>query len=211
MQILVFGASTTYGAWDREGGWIDRLKRYLHEKTIASDYEDEYLVYNLAIDGDTTDGVIKRLEAETKLRLWPGEDTIIMFSIGINDAMANSQTGELRIAPKRIEKNFIKLFDLAKQFTDKIIFVGYQPVDESKVDPIPWKKEYSYRNEQLKQVEQIAKQVFEARGGHFIETMSHFKNMPYNDYLCDGVHPNTEANNKIFEIIKNYLIEKEII
>ncbi len=34
-RILVFGPSTTYGAWDIEGGWVQRLRRYLDEKQLA--------------------------------------------------------------------------------------------------------------------------------------------------------------------------------
>ena len=32
--ILVFGTSTTYGAWDSEGGWVQRLTKYLDNKQL---------------------------------------------------------------------------------------------------------------------------------------------------------------------------------
>ena len=47
-QILVFGTSTTYGCWDIEGGWVQRLRKYLDEKQL-DDPELYYIVYNLGI------------------------------------------------------------------------------------------------------------------------------------------------------------------
>lgn len=36
VQILFFGPSTTYGAWDSEGGYVQRLRKYLDKKVIDS-------------------------------------------------------------------------------------------------------------------------------------------------------------------------------
>lgn len=36
MRILIFGDSITYGAWDSEGGWADRLKRWAHQHYLAN-------------------------------------------------------------------------------------------------------------------------------------------------------------------------------
>jgi len=68
-HILVFGTSTTYGAWDSEGGWVARLRKFLDEKTISSNYKSEGLIYNLGVSGDKTEDVLKRFEPETKARL----------------------------------------------------------------------------------------------------------------------------------------------
>ena len=63
MSICVFGDSTAWGAWDEEkGGWVNRLRLSLESKN----YEPQ--VYNLAIDGDTSEGVRERFEAEATLR-----------------------------------------------------------------------------------------------------------------------------------------------
>jgi len=38
-NILIFGASITYGVWDLEkGGWVQRLRDYLEKKHELGDY-----------------------------------------------------------------------------------------------------------------------------------------------------------------------------
>ena len=77
-KILVFGASITYGAWDLEGGWVDRLKKYCHK----FDLEDKfyYLVENLGISGQISKDILERFELETKAR-YRGKEDIIIVSI----------------------------------------------------------------------------------------------------------------------------------
>ena len=82
-NILVFGASITWGAWDREGGWVQRLRNFVDEKNISNPDYDR-MIYNLGISGDTTENLLSRLENEVKTRL-SEEETIIIFSIGTND------------------------------------------------------------------------------------------------------------------------------
>jgi lysophospholipase L1-like esterase len=35
MRLLIFGDSITYGAWDIEGGWAARLRKFLDGKTLT--------------------------------------------------------------------------------------------------------------------------------------------------------------------------------
>ena len=50
--ILVFGTSSTYGCWDEEGGWVQRLRKHLDKKQLTDKDSDlYYLVYNLGISG----------------------------------------------------------------------------------------------------------------------------------------------------------------
>ncbi|MBU4000173.1 SGNH/GDSL hydrolase family protein, partial [Patescibacteria group bacterium] len=91
-QILVFGDSIAYGAWDKEGGWVERLKVFTNRKAISSGLEFYCAVYNLAIDGDYTRTLLKRLESETKQRADVGQETIFVFAIGKNDAISNKKS-----------------------------------------------------------------------------------------------------------------------
>ena len=88
-HIFIFGDSITYGSWDKEGGWADRLKRFLHDKYLKT-RGDYCLVYNLGVSGDTTKEVLKRFDFETKRRLDKKEENIFIFSIGANDASTYS-------------------------------------------------------------------------------------------------------------------------
>ena len=51
VQILIFGDSIAWGAWDKEGGWVQRLRKLIDEKNL-SDPEFYCLVYNLGVSGN---------------------------------------------------------------------------------------------------------------------------------------------------------------
>ncbi len=66
--ILVFGDSISYGAWDIEGGWVSRLRKFLDKKNLSEENFD-CKVYNLGISGDNSSGVLNRFEFETRQRI----------------------------------------------------------------------------------------------------------------------------------------------
>ena len=76
-NILVFGDSITYGAWDKDGGWVQRLRKFLDEN-----YED-FFVCNLGVSGNNSDDLLKRFEFETEQRIKEEKKTIFIFAIGI--------------------------------------------------------------------------------------------------------------------------------
>ncbi|MBU4142032.1 SGNH/GDSL hydrolase family protein [Patescibacteria group bacterium] len=85
------------------------------------------------------------------------------------------------------------------------------PIDESKVDPIPWLPEVSYKNEYIKRYDKIIKSVCAENKIAFIEIFEKLKKENCKNLLEDGVHPNSKGHEKIFEIVKDYLIENKII
>lgn len=213
-HILVFGASTTWGAWDSEGGWVERLRRLVDKQnitnTLAGRFDDQVFVYNLGISGDTLEGVLDRFEVETQAR-WADEDyeeLIFLFSVGINDSIYFLDRQAPICRPTDFAYNLKKLVDKAKEYSNKIFYVGSMPVDESRVDPIPWLPGHSYKNEYVRQFNYIAKQVFEENGGQFIEIFDQSKD--YKNKLVDGVHPNDEGHQQIFEIVKKFLYTRGI-
>lgn len=192
MNILIFGDSITWGAYDPEqGGWATRLRNYFEEK------DNDIDVYNLGISGDTTADLLSRIEVEAKSR----EPNLIIFSIGINDAQFIHSTNGLRVALDEFQQNIAKLFSIAKKFTDKIVFVGLTKVDESKTTPIPWDTDKSYTNENIKRLDNAIKKFCEDRKLKFIPLDS----VVGNDDLIDGLHPNTKGHIKIFNRMKSEL------
>jgi len=165
VQILIFGDSITYGAWDKEGGWVRRLRKFLDEN-----YED-YLIYNLGISGNNTDDLIERFEFETKQRLKENDETIIIFAIG----------------------------------------VGLTPVDETKTTPIPWNTDKSYKNEYIQKYNETIKNICDENKIYFIEVFEKLKETNYQELLEDGLHPSSVGHQKIFEVVKDFLIENKII
>lgn len=70
-EIYVFGSSTTWGAWDHEGGgWAQRLRSDIDR--IPAGRPDLWCpVYNLGIPGDTSTGVAARIRNEISARHGP--------------------------------------------------------------------------------------------------------------------------------------------
>ena len=140
-RICVFGASVTWGAFDKEkGGWVNRLK-------LINFTQGNYLeIYNLGISGDTTNNILKRIDFEL-LTIKPN---IIIFSVGSNDSLYLKSEDDNYINFKKFEKNLNELYKKSKKFKKKIIFVGLIKVDENKTNPIPWNINMCYTNKYIK-------------------------------------------------------------
>ncbi|HSX40947.1 MAG TPA: GDSL-type esterase/lipase family protein [Candidatus Saccharimonadales bacterium] len=210
-QILVFGTSITYGAWDSEGGWVARLRKYIDAKTIASN--NEYcLVYNLGISGDTTDGILQRFEEEARRRIAiEDKDVTFLFHVGINDSIYLNTEKQFRVPKEEFRKNLKTLISHARKITQKIIFIGLSPVDDSLVDPIPWASEKSYKNKHVKEYDQILQDVCREEHVNFIDTLSILNEKGGQNLLCDGVHLTSEGHAIIFETVRKFLEEQKII
>lgn len=209
-HILVFGTSITYGAWDSEGGWVARLRKFLDEKTISSNYKNYGLVYNLGVLGDKTEDVLKRFEPETKARLEHSNEIIVIFHVGTNDTIFNDKFNATEVSPEQFGKNLKLLLDKAKKYTKKIIVVGSMPVDK-RVDPIPWSPGRSYKNELVEKFDKIMASVSKDEGVHFIEVFKRFIDGDYSSLLADGVHMNDEGHKKLYELVRDYLLKEKII
>ena len=57
-----------WGAWDRELGWAYRLKKYLDNKTLDSNFNSYYETHVLGVSGDTTEDLLKRFIPEIEVR-----------------------------------------------------------------------------------------------------------------------------------------------
>ena len=209
-RILIFGNSITYGAWDKKGGWVQKLRKFLDRKNLI-DSNSYYLVYNLGIFGNNTNDLIERFEFETKQRLKENDETIIIFAIGINDSQFVHSENKNRTPLEKFKANIQKLIKLAQKFSSKIIFVGLTPVDEAKTTPIPWNTDKSYRNEYIQQYNQTIKEVCREKKIYFIEIFEKLKNADCQKLLEDGLHPNSDGHQRIFEIVKEFLIENKIV
>lgn len=211
-QILVFGTSITYGAWDKEGGWVARFRKYVDNKIIDSNNTYHHLIYNLGVSGDNTLGLLERFDTETKLRIDDEkEGTVIIFSVGTNDSQFVNAEGKNRVSLQEFEKNLRKFIQMARKYTQKILMTGIMPVDDKKMDPIPWAPEKSYKNEFITQYDAIVKKVCSEEKIDFIEVFEQFIKEDYKALLYDGVHPNAKGHEKIYEIVKNHLEKKGII
>lgn len=207
-QILIFGDSITYGFWDKQGGWVNRIRMWIDTKNM--EWSGFYFrIYNLGIDGNTTDDLLFRFDKEVISRIEEQTKTIIIFAIGINDSQFINKSKKLRIPQNKFENNLKKLISLSTKYSKTIIFIGPNPIDEKKVDPMPWAKDRSYKNEYIKKYGEIIKKVCFEKNIYYIEIFDEWMKFDYKKLLEDGAHPNSEGHKKIFETVKNFLIPKD--
>jgi len=207
INICIFGDSIAYGAWDEHGGWVDRLRSYLHGLTLASHFQSYYFLYNLGIPGDTTADVIKRFSAECEAR----EPHVIIFAAGINDASCRGNRDTSRIAPEQFKENVRVLVESAKLRTDKanrwmnlVIWVGLTAVDETRTTPF---EDTYFSNERITAYDQMIRTACTQSQILYINLSSALQ--PHD--LQDGLHPNRAGHEKLFVLIRDSLKDLKII
>jgi len=209
MNLLIFGSSIAWGAWDKEGGWAQRLKDLAYEKA-ENNFNNHTSVYCLGVSGDNSEGLLGRFDSEVKARSWEDEKLTIIIGIGMNDSQYILEEKQHRISEEQFRKNLLTLIQKSKKYNANLIFAGITPVDK-RVDPIPWKPSAAYRIEFVKTYDHIVKEVAKQENIPYIELMSKFPTERLNELLTDGLHPSTGGHKIIFEEVKKYLTEKEII
>lgn len=194
-SICIFGASTTWGAYDLEkGGWANRLRLFVD----AGDFEP-WEVYVLGVCGDTTRELLERFEAEAAAR----EPGVVIFSIGVNDAAYRNTDGNFLVPPEEFRGNIRKLAERARKFTEKVAFMGTSGVDEIKTMPIPWRKDIFYTNTNLRAYDEALREVVAESGAQYIPPPT----LAADSDFEDGLHPNAKGHERIFCAVRDFLLD----
>ncbi len=205
VQILIFGDSVTYGAWDTEGGWVQRLRRYLDERTLSQPEfwnTDFPQIHNLGVSSNTSTNVLKRFKSETKARLLEGDEKIIfIFDIGTNDSCYLKKENRFVTPQFQFKHNIERLIKGTRKYSDSIFFIGAATVDESRTTPIPWDTNIYYTNGMIEAYNLRVKTVCERLGVRYIDIFEQFSRLNYKELLADGLHPNSAGHEMIFEAI----------
>lgn len=207
-DIFVFGDSMAYGQWDEQGGWAQRLRSSYDQSYVASRAERTY-IYNLGIPGETTEDVLKRFKGEMEPRFVRQNDSIVLFALGMNDSHMVHKTQRWKFKPEQFEANLVELVSQCRPFTDKIGFIGLNPVDEAKVTPLPWNPEKSYQNGRVKEFNDIIEKLTQREKLFFVDVWSAFAQQDHKQLLSDGLHPNASGHRKIAEKVNAFLMMDE--
>lgn len=202
MRVLVFGDSIAQGFWDSEGGWAARLRRYYDELEI-NDFKNSYpTIFNLGVSGDATKDVRKRLEPETKARLWPTEEIAYIFAIGLNDTVYRGQ--EFESKPEKYRQELTEILAIAKNYSKKILFVGLTPVVDSRVQPLQWSASGKcYSNERIIKFEDALKSFCAENKVAYVPVFEKLKQgQDRKEMMPDGAHPNNEGHELIYQLVK---------
>lgn len=204
--ITTFGDSITFGVCDNTNhGWCDKLKKYFESKG------QHHYFYNLGISGNTTIDILERFDAEAKARVRfkrEQDRNIIIFAVGINDSKKIGKEKSPKIEFDDFSANIQTLINKAKSYTKEIVFIGLTPVDEN------FALNYEgtiFTNERVSLFNNKIHELCEVNSIPFLDMFEEFSKLNYRDLLSDGLHPNTAGYEKMYELIKDFLIKKQII
>ena|ERR1035437_8856757 len=109
MRVLIFGDSITQGFWDTSGGWVNRLRNHYDEVQVQDLDKDIPTIFNLSIDGDTSQNILNRIKFETQARIWQENLPTVIVQIGINDSSAIGSAPSVEIEDYRT--NLVAIID----------------------------------------------------------------------------------------------------
>ena len=173
--------------------------------------EFDYSVYNLGISGDTSNDLLERFEFEIKQRLHKEDEIILIFAIGINDSQFIYSKNNFSVLADKFQRNIKQCISFSGKISNKTVFIGLTPVDKSKTLPIPWDADKSYENKYISNYNNIIKSICREKQIYFLDMFKEFKKTDYKELLEDGLHPNSEGHQKMFEIVRDFLIKEGIM
>jgi lysophospholipase L1-like esterase len=200
-EVLIFGDSITSGKPTRDGGWVGLLHQHFDLLRITkSATVNEPLVINMGVSGNTSDDILKRIVPETIEKTYNNRLPIVLIQIGTNDSV--------RLPIKTYEDNLKKIIKKLKPISSKIIFVGLPACDKG-CSSLYYSGKHR-TNESLKKYENKMKTVAAEEKVEFIPVFDDFKKEldKGKKLLADGLHPNKDGYNLMYEIISEKLIQQ---
>lgn len=195
MRFLVFGDSITYGAWDTQGGWADRLKRWAHEQYIQNDSKVQ--IYNLGIGGDTSAKIVGRISAEIQARRSVSWPITILLMCGTNDGRVSNDAIEVPI--DAFTANIQSIITASQRWSAKVILVGLPPVASDDVHF----KDFHYSSTTVAAYDAELQRIGFENGLDYINIRQCFD--PKTMLYSDGLHPNDKGHEVIYQEVKNVL------
>lgn len=199
-NCLCFGDSITYGEYDGVyGGWADILKRYCFTKYNNS--AKEINVFNLGIEGETTVGLLKRMQIECNART-SEINNLIFIAYGANDlAIVNDN---YRVVPNTFKQNLQQAVNIALNTTKHVFLVSILPISETLNGKISATGKLR-TTDNIKRYNQIIFDIAQHNAIEYVDTYSTFLKDKENLISKDGIHPNAKGYQVISEVIKPLL------
>lgn len=197
-KIVCIGASSCEGKVDTEGqGFVGRLRKWREAENQHNS------VYNLGISGDMTRQVIARLKTEIP----PRKPNLIIVQCGINDFIRDAgHEKPTRSTVEQVETNMRTIIHDAKKTSD-VLFVSVYPIDEEKTTPCDWMDIY-YLADDARRCADISKRVMTEMNIPYVDVYNTFIKEDYKKLLhTDGLHANSLGHQRIFEMIRDKLLE----
>jgi acyl-CoA thioesterase I len=199
-QILCFGDSLTYGMWDSQGGWVNRIRKEIDKEIIKSKYLIWHEIFNLGISGNFTRDLIKRLKIELPARLLIERDPVIVVQIGINDTKYGQRTSES--IPAMYRKQLEQIYKFTSPYTKHVIFIGLTAVDEEIFGTKRWLDEKAaFSNSRIQEFDAVLLEFCKQNRVDYVPLFyEFFKNAK--QLLADGIHPNDRGHQLIASLVQ---------
>lgn len=199
-HCLFFGDSITFGEYDGViGGWVDMLKKECLKKY---NYDGEgTIVFNLGIGGETTEGLVSRIENETIPRMSDSE-THIFIAYGANDIV--NHNGETVVKTSRFRSNLEFAIDKAKKSTTYIYLINILPIAKH-IDAVRMPSGKMRSNKDVLIYNSIINEIAKEANVSIIDLHSSFV-LDKERYLSkDGLHPNDKGYHFMYTYMKSHL------
>lgn len=188
----IFGDSVTQASYVKTG-WADLLRQYLETKYTS----DTITFFNLGINGNTSDDILKRFKTESEARM----PTDIIFAFGVNDSGYFITIDKPIVPEDRFINNIEGLINEAKTFSKNITFIGLTLGDDSILKPFPESsKGKSYDLDRVNNYNKTLNEIADKNNCRFISLAGCLEPKDF----VDGLHPNDNGHRKMFEVIKEY-------
>ena len=205
MHIIIFGDSIGQGFFDTEhNGWASHLSVYLQQKTLDSQFDIYYSVFNQSISGENTTEIYERLKNEITPRLSSSKKNVILFAGGINDAKRLQPSNDLYVPLEKTKQNVQKFIHDAKKLVDEVVFVGSVRVDEALTTNYV---NDSFENSDIEMYDQVVAESAREHGLVYVP----LSDLIQHEHLADGLHPNAEGHRLIYERVKSELEKAGIL
>ena len=137
---------------------------------------------------------------------------IALFAIGLNGSrFTDTKNGDYLVSPENFKKNVKEIISLKKKHKFKLAFIGVTPVEESKVNPLPWHTTEYYKNKNCKLFNNIIKSACLEGNIPFLNIFEMWRKLDYENLLHDGAHPNTAGHKLLYKQISEFLKVNNII
>ncbi len=208
MRIIIFWDSIAEWLWDYEKwGWPQRLKTHFWKK---SGYDTQVISFWISAHTSTHlknyiktcfDAVSKRQEDKYK-------ESIVIIALWINDSAISIQTWKNQVDFEVFKSNIRQISEYLKheKLIKKAIFLENINVIESLINNLEIAEEHYFYNSEIQRYNLFIQEI--CNENHF-EFFSLFWAMKEDDLQIDGLHPNSDWHEKIYQQVSLQL-EKNI-
>lgn len=133
---------------------------------------------------------------------------VIIFAIGINDSRCDTK-GNPQTPLDKFQENFNSLLKKAKERADKIVCFGLTKVIDRKILIYKGRPtKFFYTDVSVKKYDAEIEKACQNANVPFLKMHNLLED---SDLQEDGLHPNSQGHEKIFQRIKEFLLDEKII